>query len=158
MLNLVARGVSRISAAQLRTRHRAGWPPVPLSTVRGDRADHSLAVEKDAAVGYHTPGLSPWARIDYADLLGELERGLVLAQEPKLTAPVGGLSDTDGEADEDIHPAVSPGSAGSPLRYVFASCRCQNARRHLVTIRVAKVLGGQGAFAVASARNRSRSL
>jgi hypothetical protein len=97
-----------------------------------------LAVEKDAAIGHHTPGLSQWARTDYADLLDKLEHGLVLAREPKAAAPVGSSSDTDDEADEDIDPAASSGLSGSPVKYVFASCRCQGARRHLVTIRVAK--------------------
>jgi hypothetical protein len=97
-----------------------------------------LCVEKDATIGHHTPGLSSWARTDYADLLGELERGLVLAREPKPTAPVGSLSESDDEADEDGDTSSTPGSSGSPVKYVFASCRCQDVRRHLVTIRVAK--------------------
>ncbi len=97
-----------------------------------------LAVEKDTVIGHRTPGLSSWARADYAELLGELERGLVLAREPKLRGPVGGNTDTDDEGDEDVDAAGSPGSTVSTTKYIFASCRCRDARRHLVTIRVAK--------------------
>lgn len=96
-----------------------------------------LAVEKDTVIGHRTPGLSPWARADYSDLLGELDRGLVLVREPRLSHPTGGTSDTDDEADGNVDATGSTGSAVSS-KYVFASCRCLDARRHLVTIRVAK--------------------
>ncbi len=96
-----------------------------------------LAVEKDATIGHRTPALSPWARADYADLLGELERGLVLAREPKLTTLGAGGSDTDDESDEDCDPTGSSGTVTSS-NYVFASCGCQDARHHPITIRVAK--------------------
>jgi hypothetical protein len=99
-----------------------------------------LAVEKDSAIGHCTPALSPWARADYADLLGELERGLVLAREPKLT--LAGISgpDTDDEVDEDGEDGDATGSSGTVTssKYVFASCGCQDARQHPITIRVAK--------------------
>jgi len=97
-----------------------------------------LAVEKDMVIGHRTPGLSSWARTDYADLLSELERGLVLAREPKPTGPVGGTPDAGDEVDENVDANGSTGPVGSPTKYVFASCRCQDARGRLVTIRVAK--------------------
>jgi hypothetical protein len=96
-----------------------------------------LAVEKHPVIGHHTPGLSSWARADYADLLDKLERGLVLAREPKLTESVGSLPDTDGDAGDDDVSGTS-GTATPPMKYVFASCQCQDARQHLITIRVAK--------------------
>jgi len=97
-----------------------------------------LAVEKDAMIGHRTRVLLPWAQTDYADLLSELERGLVLAREPKAAEPVGGTADADDEADKNIDVAGLTGSATSPSKYVFASCRCQDGRRHPITIRVAK--------------------
>lgn len=97
-----------------------------------------LAVEKDAVIGHRTPSLSAWARAAYSDLLGELDRGRVLAREPKPSQPEGGTSDGDGEADDDVDAAASTGPAASPSKYVFASCRCQDGRRHPVTIRVAR--------------------
>lgn len=42
-----------------------------------------LAVEKDVTTGDRTLTLSSWARIDYVDLLTELEQGLVLIREPE---------------------------------------------------------------------------
>lgn len=97
-----------------------------------------LMVEKHPVIGHQTPALSPWARTDYADLLSELERGLVLAREPKSIAPVGGPSDPDDGADGGIDVSGSAGLPGSPVKYIFASCRCLDARRHPVTVRVAK--------------------
>jgi len=97
-----------------------------------------LAVEKDIVIGHRTPGLSSWARTDYADLLSELERGLVLAREPKPSGPVGGTPDAGDEVDENVDANGSAGPVGSTTKYVFASCRCQDARGRLVTIRVAK--------------------
>lgn len=95
-----------------------------------------LAVEKDDRIGHQTPGLSSWARADYADLLGELESGLVLAREPKPDEPVGGEPDPGNDAGDDAAGSSDPGDTST--KYVFASCQCQDARRHPVTIRVAK--------------------
>lgn len=97
-----------------------------------------LAVQKDTLIGHVTPSLSPWARVEYADLLGELERGLVLAREPKLAEPGSSLVDPDNEADEDGEANSSPGVSASSAKYIFASCHCQDGRRRPVTIRVAK--------------------
>jgi hypothetical protein len=96
-----------------------------------------LAVEKDATIGHRTPALSPWAWTNYADLLGELERGLVLAREPKLTTLGTSGSDTDDDGDEDRDATGSSGIVTSS-KYVFASCRCEDGRHHRVTIRVAR--------------------
>jgi hypothetical protein len=89
-------------------------------------------------IGHRTPALSSWARADYSDLLSELGQGLVLAREPKPAEPLSDLPDTNDDADKDIDPTSSPASSGSSAKYIFASCHCQDARRHLVTIRVAK--------------------
>ncbi len=97
-----------------------------------------LAVEKDTVIGHRTPGLSSWARTDYSDLLSDLERGLVLAREPKPAEPVGGTPDADDEADTNIDANGPTVLAGPTTKYIFASCRCQDARGHLATIRVAK--------------------
>jgi hypothetical protein len=97
-----------------------------------------LAVVKDSAVGHRTPGLVPWARADYADLLGELDRGLVLAREPKTARPNGGDPHLDDDVDQDADTTGPTDSALSSAKYVFASCRCQVGRRNAVTIRVAK--------------------
>jgi hypothetical protein len=107
-----------------------------------------LLVEKDATIGHCTPALSPWARADYADLLGELERGLVLAREPKLTTLGTSGSDTDDDGDEDRDETGSSGIVTSS-KYVFASCGCQDARRHPITIRVAKGSWRPGAICCA---------
>jgi hypothetical protein len=96
-----------------------------------------LAVEKHPVIGHQTPGLSSWARTDYSDLLGELECGLVLAREPELPELVGAEPDTDDETGDDDVSGTS-GTTAPPTKYVFASCQCRDARRHLVTIRVAK--------------------
>jgi hypothetical protein len=46
-----------------------------------------LAVEKDVSTGGRTLALSSWARIEYADLLAELEQGLMLIREPERISP-----------------------------------------------------------------------
>jgi hypothetical protein len=97
-----------------------------------------LAVEKDSVVGHRTPGLASWARAEYADLLGELEHGLVLARQPRLPEPVGGDPEPVDDVDEDAGATGSTGPAAASARYVFASCRCQVGRRNTLTIRVAK--------------------
>jgi hypothetical protein len=82
-----------------------------------------LAVEPDPRIGHRTPGLAPWAQAEYADLLRELGHGLVLSWEPeRRKRPTSGPQPDDGS---------------NPARYVFASCRCRNARGRTVTIRVA---------------------
>ncbi|MGH4012996.1 MAG: hypothetical protein ACRDSL_03490 [Pseudonocardiaceae bacterium] len=99
-----------------------------------------LVVEKDASIGHRTSGLLPWARTNYSDLLDRLERGLILVRDPRSSRPVG-TSDAD---DENTDSAESIGSAATLAKYVFASCRCLDARGHLVTIRVAKGSWRQG--------------
>lgn len=98
-----------------------------------------LAVEKDPVIGHQTPGLTPWARADYADLLGELDRGLVLVREPRLAESTGSQPDPDEDTeDEDNDEFGSAGPTMPSTKYVFASCHCQAGRRRPVTIRVAK--------------------
>jgi hypothetical protein len=94
-----------------------------------------LAVEKDKQIGHRTPGLLSWARADYADLLAELDRGLVLAWEPRLSWTVVGPQGNDGDESAAM---ASPGSATSSTKYVFASCGCQAGRGNVMTIRVAR--------------------
>lgn len=93
-----------------------------------------LAVQKDRQIGHDTPGLSSWARAEYGDLLAELERGLVLVREPRPSRLAG---PADQEAGGSAVTTV-PGPTTSSSKYVFASCRCLDARRHRVTIRAAK--------------------
>jgi hypothetical protein len=93
-----------------------------------------LAVERDPVIGHRTPSLSPWARADYADLLGELERGLVLAREPKLAVAVSSGTELDGPQTTAVLPV---GPQQRPAKYVFASCQCQDRRGRPMTIRVA---------------------
>lgn len=100
--------------------------------------DIGLAVEKDTVIGHRTPSLSPWARADYSDLLKELDRGLVLAREPKPAEPINGPADLDDDADEDVDTLGFAGPTVSSAKYVFASCSCQDGRGHPVTVRVAK--------------------
>jgi hypothetical protein len=97
-----------------------------------------LGVEKDTSIGHRTPGLSSWARIDYADLLGDLERGLILAREPLVTGWDSTSPDDEDVAVDDAAPAPSD-PATATKKYIFATCQCQDAwDRHLATIRVAK--------------------
>jgi hypothetical protein len=104
-----------------------------------------LAVEKDAVIGHRTPGLSPWARAAYADLLDDLDRGLVLAREPRSTELVS-TADPDDEGSHDVDVSGTSESSTPAAKYVFASCQCRDARRHQVTIRVAKGLWRPGAI------------
>ena len=93
-----------------------------------------LAVERDPVYGHRTPSLLPWARADYAELLGELEGGLVLSRQQKLVQTVGTGADLGGPeptAGSSVGPSARPG------KYVFASCRCRDTRGRAVTIRVA---------------------
>ena len=92
-----------------------------------------LAIARDAVIGHRTPSLSPWGRADYADLLLELERGLILAREPQPTERQGGDTKSGDQQTAVSSPAGPPGSS----KYVFASCRCQYGRGRAVTIRVA---------------------
>lgn len=93
-----------------------------------------LTVTPDPVVGHRPPGLSSWARLDYADLLTELDRGLVIAREPKPAEQPDDDEDLDSSSTPDTPLASS--QAGSS-KYVFASCRCSSDRRRPVTIRVA---------------------
>ena len=93
-----------------------------------------LEVERDAVIGHRTPRLSPWARSDYADLLAELEHGLVLAREPKLARAVGTGTDHD---DPQATAAAPTSAAAGSGKYIFASCDCRDSRGRAVTIRVA---------------------
>jgi hypothetical protein len=107
-----------------------------------------LAVEKDPAIGHCTPTLTPWARIDYAGLLAELEQGLVLTREPqRITRGSSGTAaggEGTGEAD-----ATGPAGTVGANKYVFASCRCEDGRRHRITIRVAQGSWRPGAICCA---------
>jgi hypothetical protein len=92
-----------------------------------------LDVGRDPVVGHCTPTLSARGRSEYADLLGALDRGLVLAREPKSVRS---------DPDDDKTPSDQPSdptstSAPAPSKYVFASCRCEDGRGRTVTIRVA---------------------
>jgi hypothetical protein len=93
-----------------------------------------LTVVRNPVIGHETPGLVPWARETYADLLAELEDGLVLAREPATMAksPGGGVG-----GDVGVSAAAAIGSASSS-RYVFACCNCAGARSNKVTIRIAR--------------------
>lgn len=96
-----------------------------------------LQIERDAVIGHRTPALSALGRFEYTDLLGELERGLVLAREPKPgPADVDGENEADGQSGDTT--VTEKPENETVAKYVFASCRCQDGRRHPVTIRVAK--------------------
>ena len=82
----------------------------------------------------------------------------MLAREPEPAEPVGGAPDAGDDADEDIDAAGSPGSAMSTTKYIFASCRCLDARRHLVTTRVAKGSWRPGVICCSACQAPSRSL
>lgn len=88
-----------------------------------------LVAEPDGRIGHTTPSLTSWARNEYADLLSELESGLVLAREPRqgrrLTGPGSG------------QPPSGVGVVSPFSQYVSASCGCQVNGRP-VTIRIAK--------------------
>jgi hypothetical protein len=95
-----------------------------------------LAVEKNTVIGHVTPGLSAWGWAEYADLLGDLERGLVLARQPQAVQAGSGADDTAGQ---DSASTTSPGVAEAAVsKYVFATCQCRDGRGRPVTIRVAK--------------------
>jgi hypothetical protein len=122
-----------------RCRTPRGTAVITIGTSGGSRWPSASWLEKDPMIGHRTPGLAPWAQADYADLLGELDYGMVLAREPKLPEPVGGDPEPDDGADEDVSATGSAGSpAASSAKYVFASCCCHVGRRSAVTIRVAK--------------------
>ena len=96
-----------------------------------------LQVERDAQIGHRTGQLSARGRADFGDLLGELERGLVVVR-PKQSAA---MSDETTEIDAPL-PTDSPEdnagpSPARPSRYMFASCGCQG-NRGLVTIRMGR--------------------
>lgn len=93
-----------------------------------------LDVKRHAVIGHHTPGLSAWARVEYHDLLDELDRGLVLTREPRRARPDPDNDQPDGPSDDPAGKTARP----APSKYVFASCRCQDGRGRRVTIRVAK--------------------
>jgi hypothetical protein len=91
-----------------------------------------LQVERHPQYGHHTTRLSARGRHDYADLLGELDRGLVLVRQPRPTEP------TDVGADEASSAAsVAAGAQPVVTKYVFAACQCRTDRGR-VTIRVAR--------------------
>jgi hypothetical protein len=96
-----------------------------------------LGVEKNEGVGHRTHGLSAWGRAEYADLVGDLERGLVLARQPRDAER---CSDTGGAQERDDNVATAlPGEVGvAASKYVFATCGCRDGRGRPVTIRVAK--------------------
>lgn len=94
-----------------------------------------LTIERDTVIGHRTPSLSSSGRADYADLLRELEYGLVLAREPQPTERQG--DDTESGDQQTAIPSPD-GPQSSSSKYVFASCRCQNGRHRPVTIRVAR--------------------
>lgn len=71
-----------------------------------------------------------------ADLLAELEQGLVLTREPELNLR-GSSAAVSVDEDEDTDAAGSA-KAVTTSKYVFASCRCEDGRRHRITIRVAR--------------------
>ena len=93
-----------------------------------------LAVEKNKVIGHITPGLSAWGRAEYADLIDDLERGLVLARQPRTAEPDG----TDDLGDQGEATTASPSSKAAVSKYVFATCQCRDGRGRPVTIRVAK--------------------
>lgn len=80
-----------------------------------------LQIERDSVIGHRTPALSAWGRADYADLLNELDQGLVLAREPQ---PVPHDPDDETIADNSDKSA-SDAQHLAKSKYVFASCRCQ---------------------------------
>lgn len=88
-----------------------------------------LIATPDPVIGHRTPSLSSWARDNYADLLSELDKGLVIAREPKPAVRAGLAAGSDGTA---------PGPQPSTGKYAFASCRCRDSRGRALTIRVAK--------------------
>jgi hypothetical protein len=92
-----------------------------------------LAVEKDPVIGHRTPRLSSWARVAYADLLAELDHGLVLAREPWQRDLTGTKAATGERAG--IASNLSDASM-SMTKYVFASCQCRDRRGRALTIRV----------------------
>lgn len=97
-----------------------------------------LAVEKDKVIGHRTPGLSAWGQADYADLVGDLHRGLVLVREPMPAVPGDGAAEPGDASDDPVGSVGPPRSITLSAKYVFATCQCQDGRRRPVTIRVAK--------------------
>lgn len=94
-----------------------------------------LAVQKDATIGHRTPSLSPWARVDYADLLSALEGGLLLGREPVPVKLKNAPTDQD---DRQATTTSTDAPQPSRGRYVFASCQCRSNRRRPLIIRVAR--------------------
>lgn len=91
-----------------------------------------LQIERHVQFGHHTPRLNARGRYDYADLLGELDRGLVLVRQPRPTAPA------EVSADEaSVAASVPSGAQPAVTKYVFAACQCHTDRGR-VTIRVAR--------------------
>jgi hypothetical protein len=93
-----------------------------------------LTVVPDPVIGHETPGLAASAYVKYADLLAELEDGLVLTRE-RVTVP----KSSGGAVDGDI--AISTSSltgVANSSKYVFACCRCAGARGNRITIRIAR--------------------
>lgn len=97
-----------------------------------------LAVVADTTIGHRTPALTPWARAEYADLLVELDQGLVIAREPAITpTTAGGRDENDALSGEPTSGTTPAGSEAPKTKYVFASCQCRDRRGRAVTIRVA---------------------
>jgi hypothetical protein len=91
-----------------------------------------LVAEPDSRIGHTTPCPSMWACAEYADLLAELEAGLVLAREPEWAKRQAGTDKANQPQSENDSDSVATSS-----QYISASCRCQVAGRP-VTVRIAK--------------------
>ena len=97
-----------------------------------------LAVKKDKVIGHRTPGLSAWGQANYADLVGDLDRGLVLAREPIPAVPGDGAAEPGDVSYDPVGSVRPPKSIALAAKYVFATCQCQDGRRRPFMIRVAK--------------------
>jgi hypothetical protein len=91
-----------------------------------------LQVEKDERIGLRTRTLSAQGRADFGDLLGQLERGLIVGRASRSQ-----LVAADENTTDDSSSSVGTPPPASSSRYVFASCGCRGARG-VVTLRVAR--------------------
>lgn len=97
--------------------------------------DLGLAVVPHPTQGVITPGLLPWAHIDYSDLLDSMGQALVLSRRQI-------QSETDAEAP-DSQPEMSGDASATPTapgeaKYASATCACTDQRGASRRLRMAR--------------------
>lgn len=85
--------------------------------------------------GLATPGIAPQFRDEYADIIADLDRALVLSSPPRLSPRRGGDSTPTTSTGTTTTEPASP--MPRPARYVFANCACVAGVEQRRTIRVA---------------------